>query len=86
MTGKGTGIDDAMPGRKIGTVERAVARLRDDDPLDVLAEVGGLEIAALAGFIVGGAAARVPVVVDGADRRCRRRRRPRRSCPPRPAT
>jgi len=35
------------------------------DPLAVLAEVGGLEIAALVGFIVGGAAARVPVVVDG---------------------
>jgi nicotinate-nucleotide--dimethylbenzimidazole phosphoribosyltransferase len=35
------------------------------DPLTVLASVGGLEIAALAGFIVGGAAARVPVVVDG---------------------
>ena len=40
-------------------------------PLDVLAEVGGLEIAALAGFIVGGAAARVPVIVDGVDRRRR---------------
>ncbi|MDQ3897039.1 MAG: nicotinate-nucleotide--dimethylbenzimidazole phosphoribosyltransferase, partial [Actinomycetota bacterium] len=39
--------------------------LHDKDPLDVLAAVGGLEIAALAGFAVGGAAARVPVVVDG---------------------
>ena len=37
----------------------------DVDPLRVLASVGGLEIAALAGFIIGGAAARVPVVVDG---------------------
>jgi nicotinate-nucleotide--dimethylbenzimidazole phosphoribosyltransferase len=36
-----------------------------DDPLAVLASLGGLEIAALAGFVVGGAAARVPVVVDG---------------------
>jgi nicotinate-nucleotide--dimethylbenzimidazole phosphoribosyltransferase len=65
VTGKGTGIDDAMLRRKIATVERAVARVRDDDPLEVLAAVGGLEIAALVGFILGGAAARVPVVVDG---------------------
>ncbi len=65
VTGKGTGIDDAMLRRKIATVERAVARLRDDDPLEVLAAVGGLEIAALVGFILAGAAARVPVVVDG---------------------
>jgi nicotinate-nucleotide--dimethylbenzimidazole phosphoribosyltransferase len=66
VTGTGTGVDEAMLRHKIATVERAVARLGDDDdPLEVLAVVGGLEIAALAGFIVGGAAARVPVVVDG---------------------
>ena len=35
------------------------------DPVSVLAEIGGLEIAALAGFCVGGAAAGVPVIVDG---------------------
>ena len=39
--------------------------MRGRDPLTVLASVGGLEIAAIAGFIVAGAAARVPVVVDG---------------------
>ena len=65
VTGKGTGIDQAMLSHKIATVERALARLEGDDPIQVLAAVGGLEIAALAGFIVGGAAARVPVVVDG---------------------
>ena len=44
----------------------AVSRLHPGTPaLEVLAEVGGLEIAALAGFIVSGAAAEVPVVVDG---------------------
>jgi nicotinate-nucleotide--dimethylbenzimidazole phosphoribosyltransferase len=53
VTGRGTGI---------AAVARAAGYL---DPLSVLAEVGGLEIAALAGFIVGGVAARVPVVVDG---------------------
>ena len=66
VTGRGTGIDDATLARKVTAVESGLRRLPDDaGPLDVLAEVGGLEIAALAGFVVGGAAARVPVVVDG---------------------
>ena len=43
----------------------AASRARDLNPLETLAEVGGLEIAALAGFIVGAVAARVPVVIDG---------------------
>lgn len=65
VTGRGTGIDDARLARKTAVVERAVARARGRAPREVLAEVGGLEIAAIAGFVVGGAAARVPVVVDG---------------------
>jgi nicotinate-nucleotide--dimethylbenzimidazole phosphoribosyltransferase len=65
MTGRGTGIDDATLIRKILIVEAAAGRVRGLDPLAVLASVGGLEIAAIAGFIVAGAAARVPVVVDG---------------------
>lgn len=66
VTGRGTGIDDAMLARKVAVVERAVGRLPvDADPMDVLAEVGGLEIAALAGFVTAGAAAGVPVLVDG---------------------
>ena len=65
VTGRGTGIDDITYLRKILVVESAVCRAADNGPLDVLALLGGLEIAALAGFIVGGAAARVPVVVDG---------------------
>jgi nicotinate-nucleotide--dimethylbenzimidazole phosphoribosyltransferase len=66
VTGRGTGIDDEMLGRKSQIVRSASARAREElDPCSVLAEVGGLEIAALAGLIVGGAAARVPVVVDG---------------------
>lgn len=65
-TGRGTGIDDAMLARKTEVVEVAVARARDLlDPVSVLAEVGGLEIGAIAGFVLGGVAARVPVVVDG---------------------
>ena len=67
ITGRGTGIDDGMLARKVAVVERALARLpADAGPIQVLAEVGGLEIAGLAGFIVGGASHRLPVVVDGA--------------------
>ncbi len=66
VTGRGTGIDDDTLARKVRAVERGLARTDlDGEALPVLASVGGLEIAALAGFIVGGAAARVPVVVDG---------------------
>ena len=69
VTGRGTGIDDTMLATKVAVIEAAVARLgtqvAGDDPIGVLAEVGGLEIAALAGFIVGGASHRVPVLVDG---------------------
>lgn len=65
VTGRGTGIDDATFRRKVAVVDAAVSRISGAGPLDVLAALGGLEIAALAGFIVGGAAARVPVVVDG---------------------
>jgi nicotinate-nucleotide--dimethylbenzimidazole phosphoribosyltransferase len=66
VTGRGTGIDDATLARKTAVIERALARIpAEAEALGVLAQVGGLEIAALAGFIVGGVAARVPVVVDG---------------------
>lgn len=65
VTGRGTGVDDAGLAHKIAVVERALARSTASDPLTVLADLGGLEIAALAGFVVGGAAAGVPVVVDG---------------------
>ncbi|HET6809843.1 MAG TPA: nicotinate-nucleotide--dimethylbenzimidazole phosphoribosyltransferase [Acidimicrobiales bacterium] len=69
VTGRGTGIDDRMLAHKVEVVDAALARTRatldPDDVLGTLASLGGLEIAALAGYIVGGAAARVPVVVDG---------------------
>ncbi|HEY0508712.1 MAG TPA: nicotinate-nucleotide--dimethylbenzimidazole phosphoribosyltransferase [Blastococcus sp.] len=70
-TGRGTGVDDAMLARKMEVVSGAVARIptRPSTPaaaLAVLAEVGGLEHAALAGFVLGAAAARVPVLLDGA--------------------
>ena len=66
VTGRGTGIDDPTLARKVGAVDAALARTPNrDEPLAVLASLGGLEIASLTGFVVGGAAARVPVVVDG---------------------
>jgi nicotinate-nucleotide--dimethylbenzimidazole phosphoribosyltransferase len=66
VTGRGTGIDDVTLARKIAAIDAALTRLSPSpDGRTVLREVGGLEIAALAGFIVGGAAERVPVVIDG---------------------
>jgi nicotinate-nucleotide--dimethylbenzimidazole phosphoribosyltransferase len=67
VTGRGTGIDDATLARKTDVVRRALARHAPEpaDPLGVVAAVGGLEHAALAGFVLGGAAAGVPVLLDG---------------------
>ena len=66
VTGRGTGIDDAMLRAKCRVIETALRRLGSDaTPLAITAELGGLEITALAGFMVAGAAARVPVIIDG---------------------
>ncbi|MGC5020599.1 nicotinate-nucleotide--dimethylbenzimidazole phosphoribosyltransferase [Micromonospora sp. DT47] len=67
VTGRGTGVDDETYRRKVGVVRTALDRHRPDpaDPLGVLAAVGGLEHAALAGLILGAAARRVPVLLDG---------------------
>ena len=67
VTGRGTGIDDPTwraRSRWSAAPWNCTAPIRPT-PLDVLASVGGLEHAALAGFILGGAALRVPVVLDG---------------------
>ncbi len=67
VTGLGTGVDSEGRQRKVRVIEQAIEVNAPDrrDPLGVLAAVGGLEIAALVGVILGGAAARVPVVLDG---------------------
>ena len=67
VTGRGTGVDDAGLARKVAVIERALAVNRPDpgDALDVLSKVGGLEIGGLAGVMLGAAARRVPVVIDG---------------------
>ncbi len=67
VTGRGTGVSDEQFERKVAIIEQAL-RLNEPDPndgLDVLAKVGGFEIAGIAGLILGGAARRVPVLVDG---------------------
>ncbi|MDQ1645781.1 MAG: nicotinate-nucleotide--dimethylbenzimidazole phosphoribosyltransferase [Cryptosporangiaceae bacterium] len=66
-TGVGTGIDPATHARKVEVVRRALDLHRPDagDAIGTLATVGGLEHAALAGFVLGAAALRVPVVLDG---------------------
>ncbi|MFY1624571.1 nicotinate-nucleotide--dimethylbenzimidazole phosphoribosyltransferase [Micromonospora sp. WMMD735] len=66
-TGRGTGVDDGTYRHKVDVVRTALDRHRPDpaDPLGVLAAVGGLEHAALAGLILGAAARRVPVLLDG---------------------
>lgn len=67
VTGRGAGADDDMLTRKVRVIDDALTLHRPDpaDPLGVLAAVGGLEHAALAGFILGAAARRIPVIIDG---------------------
>ena len=67
VTGRGTGVDDAGYLHKVEVIDRALALHQPDpkDPLGVLASLGGLEIGGLAGLILGAAAARRPVLVDG---------------------
>jgi len=67
VTGKGTGITDEQLAHKIEVVKKALAVNHPDpaDPIDVLAKVGGFEIGGLAGVMLGAAANRIPVVIDG---------------------
>ncbi|MFF3555188.1 nicotinate-nucleotide--dimethylbenzimidazole phosphoribosyltransferase [Streptomyces tsukubensis] len=67
ITGRGTGINDEMHARKVDVVRRGLELHAPDpeDPIGVLAAIGGLEHAALVGLILGGASLRVPVVLDG---------------------
>lgn len=67
VTGRGTGITDEQLAHKIEVVKGALAVNHPDssDPIDVLAKVGGFEIGGLAGVMLGAAAYRIPVVIDG---------------------
>ena len=67
VVGRGTGVDDDRLRHKMNVIRDALARHKPNasNPLDVLAKVGGFEIGAIAGFILGAASRRIPVVVDG---------------------
>lgn len=67
MTGRGAGLTGEGLLRKIGAIKRAIELNRPDssDALDVLAKVGGFDIAGMAGVFLGGAVYHIPVVMDG---------------------
>lgn len=67
VTGRGTGVDDAGYRRKLAAIRTAleVHRPNPKDAVDVLAKVGGFEIAGLVGVTLGAAARNIPVVTDG---------------------
>lgn len=69
VTGRGTGVDDATLARKTAVVDAALTlhagAVASTDPVGILAALGGLEHAALAGFVLGAAARRAPVILDG---------------------
>jgi nicotinate-nucleotide--dimethylbenzimidazole phosphoribosyltransferase len=67
VTGRGTGIDDERLRHKTRILREALSRHKPDprNPLDVLSKIGGFEIGAIAGLILGAAARRIPIVIDG---------------------
>ncbi len=67
LTGRGAGLSDEGLARKVGAIRRAleVNDPNPDDPLDVLAKLGGFDIAGMCGMFLGGAVHRVPIVIDG---------------------
>ena len=67
VTGRGTGLDEVGLARKVAVINRALSvnQPAPGDPLDVLSKVGGFEIGGLAGVMLGAAAHRIPVVIDG---------------------
>ncbi|MFH1259260.1 MAG: nicotinate-nucleotide--dimethylbenzimidazole phosphoribosyltransferase [Elusimicrobiota bacterium] len=67
VTGRGTGLEDQALKNKVAFIAEAIGLNKPDknDPLDVLAKLGGFEIGGLAGIILAAASRRVPVVIDG---------------------
>jgi nicotinate-nucleotide--dimethylbenzimidazole phosphoribosyltransferase len=67
VTGRGTGLNDEQLAHKVSVIRRAVAvnKPNPSKPLEVLAAVGGFEIGGLAGVMLGAAARRIPIVIDG---------------------
>lgn len=67
VTGRGTGIDEKTLDNKISIIQQALEKHQPDpeDPIDILAKVGGFEIGGIMGLLLGAAAKNIPVVVDG---------------------
>jgi nicotinate-nucleotide--dimethylbenzimidazole phosphoribosyltransferase len=66
VVGRGTGVDDAGWAKKVEAVRAGLARLNGrQDPIDVLTAVGGLDVSALAGYLLAAAASGAPVLLDG---------------------
>lgn len=67
VTGRGAGLSDDGLRRKCGAIRRAIAVNRPDETnaLDVLAKLGGFDIAGMVGIFLGGALYRIPVLIDG---------------------
>ncbi|MFN3478823.1 MAG: nicotinate-nucleotide--dimethylbenzimidazole phosphoribosyltransferase [Thermodesulfovibrionales bacterium] len=67
VTGRGTGISDEALKRKIQVIKKAIEinKPNPGDPVDVLSKLGGAEIGGIAGLVLGAAAQKVPVVIDG---------------------
>ncbi len=65
--GRGTGLDENSLSKKAMVIKKAIEvnKPNPSDPIDVLSKVGGLEIAGLTGVILGAAANKVPIVIDG---------------------
>jgi nicotinate-nucleotide--dimethylbenzimidazole phosphoribosyltransferase len=66
VTGRGSGIDDATYMRKVEIAMQLTAKTKgEEDPITVLSQIGGIEIAALVGYILRAASLQIPVVLDG---------------------
>jgi nicotinate-nucleotide--dimethylbenzimidazole phosphoribosyltransferase len=67
VTGRGTGINQDVWKNKVEVIKDAIKVNKPDpsDPIDILAKIGGAEIGGIAGLVIGAAANRVPVVIDG---------------------
>ena len=66
VTGRGSGIDDKTYLRKVEIVANLITKTKnEEDPIKVLAQIGGLELAALTGYILRATSLQIPVVLDG---------------------
>ncbi len=67
VTGRGTGINEIGWRHKVEVIKKAIElhKPKKDDPIDILSKIGGLEIAGIAGAILGCASKKIPVVLDG---------------------